>query len=80
MLIVYCSTPLESRCLIKKQANIMPIPFLCDKPSSEMKTPLRQFKRLALFLASGTDCICCLGYRIILATLVGFAIGWACRV
>lgn len=31
----------------------MPIPFLCDKPSHDMPTPLRQFKRLALFLVAG---------------------------
>lgn len=59
---------------------IMAIPFLCDKPAALMSTPLRQFKRLALFLVSGTDCKCCLGYRIIAAALIGFAIGWACRV
>lgn len=53
----------------------MAIPILCDKPSAQMPTPLRQLKKLALFAASGTDCKCCIGYRILFAAAVGIIIG-----
>ena len=52
------------------------IAWICSTPSDELPFPFKQGKKLALLFAYGTNCQCCLGYRIIAGLLVGGLIGY----
>lgn len=63
--------------------EIVPDPFegqeiawICAKPVEELPFPFKQLKQAALFFAYGTDCQCCLGYRIMGALVLGGLIGY----
>lgn len=55
---------------------ILPI---CAVPSDEQPFPLNYWKKFILWLAGGTNCRCCMGYRIfggfVLGGLIGLASG-----
>lgn len=48
---------------------------ICSKPVDELSFPWNLGKRLSLLLAYGTNCQCCLGYRILAGLVIGFVIG-----
>lgn len=52
------------------------IAWICAKPIEELPFPFKQLKQIALFLTQGTDCQCCLGYRIMGAFALGGLIGY----
>lgn len=45
--------------------------WVCSKPVDELPFLFKWGKKLALLLAYGTNCQCCLGYRILLALMLG---------
>lgn len=55
------------------------IAWICSKPVEELSFPFKQLKQAALFFAYGTNCECCLGYRImgglVLGGLIGYLLG-----
>lgn len=63
--------------------EIVPDPFegqeiawICSKPVEELSFPFKQLKQAALFFAYGTNCQCCLGYRIMAGLGLGGVIGY----
>lgn len=52
------------------------IAWICSKPVDDLPFPFKQLKKAALFFAYGTNCQCCLGYRIMGALLLGGLIGY----
>lgn len=52
------------------------IAWICAKPSDELPFPFKQLKKAALFLAYGTNCECCLGYRIMAGLVLGGVVGY----
>ena len=52
------------------------IAWICSKPVEELPFPFKQLKQAALFFAYGTNCQCCLGYRIMAGLILGGAIGY----
>ncbi|CAM3861637.1 hypothetical protein [Avibacterium endocarditidis] len=52
------------------------IAWICSMPADELPFPFKQLKKAALFFAYGTDCQCCLGYRIMGGLLLGGLIGY----
>ncbi|MGX2956414.1 hypothetical protein ACWIYZ_04900 [Ursidibacter arcticus] len=52
------------------------IAWICSKPVDDLPFPFKQLKKAALFFAYGTDCRCCLGYRIMGGLLLGGLIGY----
>ncbi|WP_439242426.1 hypothetical protein [Lonepinella sp. BR2474] len=52
------------------------IAWICDKPVEELPFPFKQGKQLALLFAYGTNCQCCLGYRIMAGLLLGGIVGY----
>ncbi|OOF53861.1 hypothetical protein [Rodentibacter genomosp. 2] len=55
------------------------IAWICAKDTKELPFPFKQLKQVALFFAYGTNCQCCLGYRImgglVLGGLIGYLLG-----
>lgn len=52
------------------------IAWICAKPVEELPFPFKQLKQAALFFAYGTNCQCCLGYRIMGALVLGGIAGY----
>lgn len=52
------------------------IAWICAKPVEELPFPFKQLKQAALLFAYGTDCQCCLGYRIMGALVLGGIVGY----
>lgn len=52
------------------------IAWVCSKPVEELPFPFSLGKRLALFFAYGTNCQCCLGYRIMAGIVLGVGLGY----
>lgn len=52
------------------------IAWFCAKPVEELRFPFKQFKQAALFFAYGTNCQCCLGYRIMGGLILGGLLGY----
>lgn len=52
------------------------IAWICSRPVEELPFPFKQLKQVALFFAYGTDCQCCLGYRIMGGLALGGVIGY----
>lgn len=52
------------------------IAWICSKPVDELPFPFKQLKKAALFFAYGTNCQCCLGYRIMGGLVLGGLIGY----
>ncbi|WP_439234934.1 hypothetical protein [Lonepinella koalarum] len=52
------------------------IAWVCEKPVEELPFPFKQGKQLALLFAYGTNCQCCLGYRIMAGLLLGGIVGY----
>lgn len=52
------------------------IAWICAKPSDELPFPFKQLKKAALLFAYGTDCQCCLGYRIMAGLVLGGVVGY----
>lgn len=52
------------------------IAWICSTPADELPFPFKQLKKAALWFAYGTDCQCCLGYRIMGALVLGGLIGY----
>lgn len=52
------------------------IAWICAKPVEELPFPFKQLKQAALFFAYGTNCQCCLGYRIMGALVLGGLVGY----
>ena len=52
------------------------IAWICSKPVEELSFPFKQLKQAALFFAYGTNCQCCLGYRIMVGLVLGGVIGY----
>lgn len=52
------------------------IAWVCSAPVEELPFPFKQLKKAALLFAYGTNCQCCLGYRIMVALVLGGAIGY----
>lgn len=52
------------------------IAWVCSTPADELPLPFKWGKKLALLLAYGTNCQCCLGYRIMAGIVAGGVIGW----
>lgn len=55
------------------------IASICSVPSDEKPFPFNYWKKFVLLLAGGTNCRCCMGYRIIggfvLGSLIGYLLG-----
>jgi len=63
--------------------EIVPDPFegqqiawICATGADELPFPFKQLKKAALFFAYGTNCQCCLGYRIMAGLVLGGVIGY----
>ncbi|MBF0785759.1 hypothetical protein E4T80_09840 [Muribacter muris] len=52
------------------------IAWICARPVDELPFPFKQLKKAALLFAYGTDCQCCLGYRIMGGLLLGGIVGY----
>lgn len=52
------------------------IAWICSTPVEELPFPFKQLKKAALFFAYGTNCQCCLGYRIMAGLLLGGLLGY----
>lgn len=49
---------------------------ICAVPADEQPFPLNYWKKAMLFLASGTNCRCCMGWRIAGAFGLGLVLGY----
>lgn len=52
------------------------IAWICAKPVEELPFPFKSLKQAALLFAYGTNCQCCLGYRIMAALGLGSVFGY----
>lgn len=52
------------------------IAWICSTPADELPFIFKWGKKLALLLAYGTNCQCCLGYRIMAGIVLGSALGY----